>query len=81
MTIRILTFGKCREIIGRENWEFSVGSNEISVAELRDSITQDYPELSRLNSLAIAINQEYATDEMLCRDGDVVALIPPVSGG
>ena len=33
------------------------------------------------DSIAIAVNQEYARAEDVLKDGDEVALLPPVSGG
>jgi molybdopterin converting factor subunit 1 len=32
-------------------------------------------------SLAVAVNREYAQPSMVLREGDEVALMPPVSGG
>jgi molybdopterin converting factor small subunit len=32
-------------------------------------------------SIAVAVNREYARLEDVLRDGDEVALLPPVSGG
>ena len=32
-------------------------------------------------TLAVAVNREYAQPSMVLRDGDEVALLPPVSGG
>jgi molybdopterin converting factor small subunit len=32
-------------------------------------------------SLAVAVNREYASASIVLRDGDEVALLPPVSGG
>jgi molybdopterin converting factor small subunit len=33
------------------------------------------------DSIAVAVNQRYAKAEDILRDGDEVALLPPVSGG
>jgi molybdopterin converting factor small subunit len=33
------------------------------------------------DSIAVAVNQEYARAEDVLKDGDEVALLPPVSGG
>ena len=33
------------------------------------------------NTLAVAVNREYADRTTVLRDGDEVALLPPVSGG
>lgn len=32
-------------------------------------------------SLAVAVNREYSLQDVVLRDGDEVALLPPVSGG
>ena len=32
-------------------------------------------------SLAVAVNREYASQEVMLHEGDEVALLPPVSGG
>ena len=32
-------------------------------------------------SLAVAVNREYGSTSIVLRDGDEVALLPPVSGG
>ena len=40
-----------------------------------------YPQLENINSYAIAVNESYATDEIVLKENDVVAVIPPVSGG
>ena len=32
-------------------------------------------------SLAVAVNREYASQAVVLREGDEVALLPPVSGG
>lgn len=33
------------------------------------------------NSIAVAVNREYSPETTVLRDGDEVALLPPVSGG
>ena len=40
-----------------------------------------FPQLQNLNSYAIAVNEEYAEDALTLKNGDIVAIIPPVSGG
>ena len=39
------------------------------------------PALKKLKSYAVAVNEEYATDDVILKPNDVVAIIPPVSGG
>jgi molybdopterin synthase catalytic subunit len=55
--------------------EATVGVAASMVAERYPGITQ------RPDSLVVAVNQEYADHLHILREGDEVALIPPVSGG
>ncbi|MNL69681.1 ThiS family protein [compost metagenome] len=52
-----------------------------SVGELRAKLYDQYPSLEKLNSLMIAVNKNYAADDVLINATDEIALIPPVSGG
>ncbi len=77
---KILAFGIARDILGRPalnmDWD-----GPLTVGELREALIRQFPELARLKSLAIAVNSEYAQDGNLIKEGDEIALIPPVSGG
>ncbi|MDD7913600.1 MoaD/ThiS family protein [Polaribacter ponticola] len=37
--------------------------------------------LKNIDSYAIAVNEEYAADDLILKENDIVAVIPPVSGG
>lgn len=56
---------------------------EVSTAsQARDKLLEEFPELGRFgNSLLMAVNQEYAREDQTVKDGDELALFPPVSGG
>jgi molybdopterin converting factor small subunit len=38
-------------------------------------------QLGQVNSFAIAVNQEYAEDNLSINESDEIAIIPPVAGG
>ena len=38
-------------------------------------------EWKNIDSYAIAVNEEYAVEHLVLKENDVVAIIPPVSGG
>ena len=80
MTVQLLLFGITKDIIGDKilRMEISEGSNAQS---LMDLITERYPDLRDLNSLALAVNGEYAQAGTAIQEKDELALIPPVSGG
>jgi sulfur-carrier protein len=79
MKLKIKTFGISRDILGGREVELDM--NGTSVGDLRRALSTQYPPLDRLNSLFIAVNQEYAPDEKMLSTTDEIALIPPVSGG
>ncbi|MBL7874349.1 MAG: MoaD/ThiS family protein [Cyclobacteriaceae bacterium] len=79
MVVKIKAFGISRDILGKREVDFELSG--VSVGDLRNTLGQRYPDLKKLNSLFIAVNQAYAPDETLLKQTDEIALIPPVSGG
>lgn len=80
MHIKITAFGITRDIVGTNEFELNLKENA-SVSDLRVALGEAYPRLAGLASLAIAVNQEYAKDDVQLAEKDEVVLIPPVSGG
>ncbi|HUO60989.1 MAG TPA: molybdenum cofactor biosynthesis protein MoaE [Candidatus Acidoferrales bacterium] len=81
MRVQVALFGSIRETVGKPqlHLELPEGSTAGCVwAELRKSA----PTLSRFDrAVALAVNQAFADSATLLKDGDEVALLPPVSGG
>ena len=80
MQLRLLLFGITKDIVGESPHVYDLTSGE-TAGDLIEQLIQDYPALKDLNSLAIAVNGEYATKTTLVKSSDEIALIPPVSGG
>ena len=80
--MEVLLFGIAKDIVGKPQLQFSE-TDEVpsSVLELKKRISETYPEFSKLSSLAIAVNSEYAADNVPLNRNDEIAIIPPVSGG
>ncbi len=80
MTLEILTFGIARDIIGSSvlTVEMLEGA---TVDDLKRQILTLYPGFIALSSLMIAVNTEYGNETTVLKEGDEIALIPPVSGG
>ncbi len=77
----MLYFGIVKDLLGveRETVEVPVGmtvEGVLSFSRLRSS-----KESEIWNSLAVAVNREYAQRSAVLHEGDEVALLPPVSGG
>ncbi|MGH7041477.1 MAG: molybdenum cofactor biosynthesis protein [Acetobacteraceae bacterium] len=81
MRVRILVFGVLKDVLSESSAtaELPEGAR---VRDLLDSYRESFAQHSALfQSLAIAVNREYASPDYALRDGDEVALLPPVSGG
>jgi len=79
--MKIISFGITKDITGSLFFDFNAGENPISIAKLKEGLFNKFPELRKLSTLSIAVNNKYATDETMVNSLDEVALIPPVSGG
>ncbi|MGX1930255.1 MoaD/ThiS family protein [Flagellimonas sp. 2504JD4-2] len=82
----ILLFGITKDIVGSSTLSVPTSSATgrrvpRTVKELKQFLGETYPELNKLSSLAVAVNNSYAEDEELINSYDEIALIPPVSGG
>ncbi|PWL39242.1 molybdopterin synthase sulfur carrier subunit [Flagellimonas aquimarina] len=82
----ILLFGITKDIVGSSTLSVptsSVTGRKIpkTVKELKQFLGETYPELNKLSSLAVAVNNAYAEDSETINSYDEIALIPPVSGG
>ena len=80
MKLNLLAFGIARDILNGSSLEIEIES-PCSVGELKEHLFDQYPPLKELRSLAIAVNESYAKDEILLREKDEIVIIPPVSGG
>lgn len=80
--LKVLLFGAARELAGCDEFELKIERPMMTAAEIFEHILQTHPDLRRFGrSLLMAVNQEYAPPEKEVRDGDEIALFPPVSGG
>lgn len=80
MKIDVLAFGIVRDIFGDDKISVDVDDNT-DTEQLRTILEAQYPELKKLESFMIAVNEEYAQGSVVINQGDEVAIIPPVSGG
>ena len=81
MRVCVLYFGVLKDLVGhgRSEMNLAEGASVAELLEVHRSRTTGQEAL--WNSIAVAVNQEYARAEDVLKDGDEVALLPPVSGG
>ncbi len=80
MTIQLISYGIARDILGSKELSYTL-PEQTSVADLLKALESDYPTLSGLASLKVAVNGSYALASQVISEQDEVVLIPPVSGG
>ena len=75
MTIDVLFFGIARDYTGSRSLKFDF-SQETTVKSIRSTLEQKYPSLNGLKRYAVAVNNEYAGDDVIVNDGDEIAIFP-----
>lgn len=77
--MKILYFAEIKELVQKaeENIPFE---QTISVQQFEDYLFERYPQIDN-KKFQVAVNEEFVQKTDLIQPNDVVALIPPVSGG
>lgn len=75
--INVLLFAHLRETVGED--KLAIDAEEMTVSDVKAWLEARYPlELSNVMS---AVNEDFAMDHTIVKKGDVIAFIPPISGG
>ena len=81
MKAKVRLFARLSELAGTRETEVELGEG-LTAGEVYTLLCRSYPTLSGFEgTLMFAVNREFVTLEHAVRDGDELALIPPVSGG
>lgn len=81
MRVNVLYFGALKDLFGLEHQMLEVpdGATVDVLLSLLRARTSKQSDLWR--TLAVAVNRDYAGQSTVLREGDEIALLPPVSGG
>ena len=79
MTVTIRLFAMYREVAGTSELAWSISQGD-SVGDLWQSFVDAHPKLPKIQPSA-AVNKEFVRFDHVLAEGDVVAFLPPVSGG
>lgn len=81
MRVRVLFFGMLKDLAKKADDSVDLPDSSV-VRDLLTHYEARIPRLAQsLPSVALAVNQEYASADTMLHEGDEVALLPPVSGG
>jgi molybdopterin synthase catalytic subunit len=81
MHVTVLLFAAHREAAGKHRFvaELPDGS---TVSDAFERVCAEFPAIAQsARSVAFALNQSHVSGDATVRDGDEVALLPPVAGG
>ncbi|MBO3061769.1 MULTISPECIES: molybdopterin converting factor subunit 1 [Mammaliicoccus] len=77
--MKVLYFAHLKEIVNTNEEQISL-NNDYSVLKFKQYLVEKHPELET-ETFQLAVNEEFVQDTAIVSDQDIVALIPPVSGG
>jgi molybdopterin converting factor subunit 1 len=81
VTVKVLFFGAARDAVGHGEIDLLLQGSQTAESAFAE-ILKRFPALSRFGrSLLFAVNQEYSQANREVRNGDELAVFPPVSGG
>ena len=80
MKVKVLFFGVAKDISKVNSLELEL-KRDSSVMDFLQILKERYSGFSAINDFSIAVNEEYAKSNVILSEADVVAIIPPVSGG
>lgn len=81
MRVTVQVFARLRELAGRSEWPCEVPAGA-TIADVWQASSTAYPALAGLtSSISCARNEDFARMTAAVKDGDVIAFLPPVSGG
>ncbi len=81
--VKVRFFAIIKNLAGKDDAQFDVGGS-IKLKDLIEMIEKDFPkvgEMLKTKRVLISVNQELGNDDMLVKDGDEVAILPPFAGG
>ncbi|MCD6472828.1 MoaD/ThiS family protein [Candidatus Aerophobetes bacterium] len=81
MKVKVKFFALQRKAIGKNELEIK-SEEKITINRLLEMLMSEHPELKKLAKFTIvSLNHNFANGSELLKDGDEVALFPPVGGG
>ena len=80
-SINVRLFAGLHDLVGKRDVVLELPDGA-TVEQLRDRLGEEYPIVQPfLTTLVCAVDEEYVPPEYVLREGEDVALIPPISGG
>jgi molybdopterin synthase subunit MoaD len=80
MKVKVLYFSQVKDKVGKNEEEVEFEGKTLK--DLVDVLVNKYPDIEDiLKRSMFAVNESYETMDYNLQDNDIIAIIPPVSGG
>lgn len=81
MKVKVLYFSSIKDKLKKTEEEIDI-SKDMTLDKFLNLLSDKHPEIKEsLSNVMLAVNEEYKSKDYTLKDGDVIAIIPPVSGG
>lgn len=80
MHIKTLFFGTVKDITNSNSLELEV-NKDINIKQFVVLLQEKFTNFPYIDDFTVAVNEEYVEKYFILKDNDIVAIIPPVSGG
>jgi len=80
MHIKILFFGIVKDITNSNSLDLEV-DNSINIERFIQLLQETFQDFPTIGDFTVAVNEEYVEKNFVLKNNDIVAIIPPVSGG
>ena len=80
MEIKTLFFGIIKDITGLNSIEIEVNT-DINIEQFVVLLQERFSNFPDIGNFTVAVNEEYKEKDYILKRNDIVAIIPPVSGG
>lgn len=82
MQVTVIFYGVLKQDVGTKQQALDLPGDTPTVGALADVLAARYPNVAtRLPTVAFAVHDALVARDHVLREGDQVALLPPVSGG
>ncbi len=80
MHIKTLFFGIVKDITNNSSLDLEVVKS-INIEQFVQLLQETFQDFPTIGDFTVAVNEEYVEKDFVLKNNDIVAIIPPVSGG
>ncbi len=81
MKVKVELFSVFRDAVGEKEIEFEI-NDDATIKDLLEAMAEKYPAIKKYIKFAvISKNYKWAKETEILKEGDIIAIFPPIGGG